>query len=142
MLNVLQKKLKDSEQSKLKVERMYKDLEVELKVLQEEKDRLKINVRDLTEYIEKKENNQRSKGNESRKEEKNKVCLFLWKEKRKSCNKTNVIEEQMYTCDKCDFQSTKSTALSKHMNIKHRTNKEQANDVVWCTECDMQFSQK
>ena len=48
----------------------------------------------------------------------------------------------MHNCDKCDFQATKATVLSKHKNIKHRTTQEQTNDVFRCIKCDLQLSEK
>ena len=65
----LKKKLKESEQSKLKVENMYKELETDVKNLQEEKERIQINVKDLTEYIEKKENSEGEKTADPEKED-------------------------------------------------------------------------
>ena len=76
-VNDLKKKLKESEHSKLKVENMYKELETVVKNLQEEKDRLKINVKDLTEYIETKENNEGGKPADPEKENARIVCNFL-----------------------------------------------------------------
>ena len=43
----------------------------------------------------------------------------------KHLSKHGYIEEPMHNCYKCDFQSTRSTTLSKHMNMKHRTPQEQ-----------------
>ena len=48
----------------------------------------------------------------------------------------------MHNCHQCDFQSRTSTALSKHMNIKHRTAQQETDDVFRCNECNIQFSAK
>ena len=83
---------------------------------------------------------------ETEKNNVNKVCKFIWKEKVKKMPsqsyQTKANEPEMPNCDKCDFQATKATVLSKHKNIKHRTTQEQSNDVFRCIECDLQFSEK
>ena len=149
----LEKLLKQSEQGKSKIEVMYKDCEEQVKILQEEKDRLNIDVKDLKEYINKKENSTTNKGDDTNKEksdDKKKVCKFIWKEKvetyankcKKSARIPNEIKEIMHNCDQCDFQSTTSTTLSKHMNMKHRTAQQETDDVFRCNDCNMQFSAK
>ena len=131
-------------QKKLKViEASYKEMETLVKDLQEEKETLKIDVKDLTEYIKKKDSHDNEKETEVKKA---KVCKFLWKDKgltkHSQSNEKENIENDMYNCEICDFQATKSAILSTHMNIKHRTTQEQTNDVFKCTECQLQFSEK
>ena len=110
------------------------------------KETLKIDVKDLTEYIQKKEIHDNKKDLETEQKQVSKVCTFLWKEKVQKrpspANQTKHIEQEMHNCDKCDFQATKSAVLSKHKNIKHRTTQEQTNDVFRCSECELQFSEK
>ena len=148
MIKELAVKLKQSELSKSKVENLYRGAEEQIKILQEEKDRLNINVKELTEYIQRKEHDDKVKDKEKIQEKK--VCRFVWKEKnRYNNNNYNEISkenenktEQMYNCNECSFQSTISSSLSKHINLKHKTNEEQSNDVFRCVDCDLQFSEK
>ena len=74
--------LKLSEQGKAKIELMYRGCEEQVKILQEEKDRLKVDVIDLREYITKNENKKSMNIEEN--SYKKKVCKFLWKEKRET----------------------------------------------------------
>ena len=138
-INDLQKKVKQ-------IEDLYRGAEVQMKELEEEKDRLKIDVKELTEFIQKKETTDKNK----EKEQTKKVCTFFWNDRKaKDVDKGRNIskiasenEEQMYNCEQCSFQSTISTALSKHMNITHRTKHEQSKDTYKCNDCEMQFSTK
>ena len=137
LIKQLKSQLKKKEQSKLQVEGLYREAEEKIKVLAEDNTRLEINVKDLNEYIARKEysDSESEKGNVNTK----KVCKFIWNETIKVSNHN---KETMYNCEQCSFQSTKPLELSKHLNTKHRTAEEQTDDVFRCTECDMQFSTK
>ena len=141
-VNVTETKTKDKTikelQTKLvKLEQLYRGAEEEIQSLQEEKERLKVNVNELTDFIQKKDRKETEKSSK-------KVCNFIWKEKDilKHTKLPSGHIEVMYNCQQCDFQSTVSAGLSKHMNIKHRTIQEETNDVFRCAECNMQFSSK
>ena len=90
-------------------------------------------MKELTELIQKKETTDKNK----EKEQTKKVCTLFWCDKKengvdKSRNMPKIAsenEEQMYNCEQCSFQLTISTALSKHMNITHRTKHEQSKDT-------------
>ena len=138
--------IKDLQNKIKQVEDLYRGSEDQVKELEEEKDRLKIDVKELTEYIQKTEHFNNIKG----KEQTSKVCTFFWNKKKekhveKDKNMSRIIkdkEEQMYNCEQCSFQSTLSTALSKHMNITHRNKHEQSRDTFKCNDCELQFSEK
>ena len=137
LIKELKSQLKLKDQSKLQVEGLYRKAEETIKVLEEDNTRLKINVKDLNEYITRKEYSE--KESEKNNVQTKKVCKFIWSEIIKVSNKD---KETMYNCDQCSFQATKSVTLSKHLNTKHRTAEEQTNDVFRCLECDLQFSTK
>ena len=141
----LTKRLKQSEQSTKNIETMYREAEKQIKTVKEENQRLRINVNDLNEYIKEKDNEDTT--TLANKEQTKKVCKFIWKEKDKIDKITehsvrSESSEEMYNCIQCSFQSTISAALSKHMNLKHRTPQEQSSDVFKCTDCNSQFSEK
>jgi chromosome segregation ATPase len=141
LINDLKKRLKQSEQSKQKTESMYREAEKQIKMVGEENHRLRINVKDLNEYIKEKENIATStlKNQENTK----KVCKFIWKDTRTPESGLLIEDsEEMHNCNQCSFQSTISAALSKHMNLKHRTAKEQSSGVFKCADCNTQFSEK
>ena len=130
--------IKDLERKLKQVEALYRGSEEQVKDLEEEKDRLKIDVKDLTEYIQKKEYDD-IKGNA--KEDNRNICKLYWKENTMQ-NTQEINAEQMFNCDKCSFQSTRQAVLSKHKNTTQRKAHEQTNDVFRCNGCEIQFSER
>ena len=45
-----------------------------------------------------------------------------------------------FNCNQCDFQCSTRMILTKHTNLKHRTEEDQEEGTLRCTECDEQFS--
>ena len=130
--------IKDLERKLKQVEAQYRGSEEQVKDLEEEKDRLNIDVKDLTEYIQKKEYDD-IKGDA--KEENRKICRFYWMEKIMQ-NTQEINAEQSFNCDECSFQSTRQAVLSKHKNTTHRKAHERTDDVFRCNDCEMQFSER
>ena len=74
LIKDLKSQVKQKDQGKLQVEQLYREAEEKIKLLQEDKNRLKINVKDLNEYISKKEYIE----NKAKKVQTKKVCKFFW----------------------------------------------------------------
>ena len=144
LIDDLQKRLKQSEQCKQKIEDLYRDAEKQIKTVGEENHRLRINVKDLNEFIKEKQSNDTSTS--KNKQHIKRVCKFIWKDINKTDRRSEYSApldiEEMHNCNQCSFQSTIQAALSKHMNLQHRTSKEQSQDVFICVDCNTQFSEK
>ena len=78
LIDDLQKRLKQSEQSKQNIENLYRDAEKQIQTVGEENHRLRINVKDLNEYIKEKESNDTSASKNE--QHIKRVCKFIWKD--------------------------------------------------------------
>ena len=105
-------KLKESNSKLEKIEKLYKESENEVARLQEEKDDLKIQVKDLTDYIELDQNERQQIINKP----KEKIVRF-----HKDTNK-----DKIFKCDECEYPFKEIAVLFRHKE-KHRATKQIAN---------------
>ena len=138
-IKTLKKELKLIQDEKQKLEILYRGAEGVIKKLEEEKDRLLIQVKDMNEYV---ETSEEVKDKEVVKQ----VCKFRWK--------GGDMEGMKEACKICDYKAANLTNMTNHMAWKHRNisqveqevvrPKEKAMDLLKCTvyKCEQQFDTK
>ena len=153
----LRKTVKELELSKKKLEYSYKNAEEKLKEMTEEMEKLKAENKNLRELSEKevnanKENILEDAEMHDLEEEKRLVKLKssgfsrntpqIEASVRESVDREVEVSKShdiQYNCQQCDFQTNAEMALTKHKILKHQ-NKENANKVIKCRDCESIFS--
>ena len=108
MIKELKKELKTSQTDKQKLEVLYRGAEEVVKKLQEEKDRLLIQVKDFKEFT---KTSEEVEDKDKNKKETKKVCNFKWKGAM-----TEILANK---CKLCDFKSTDEANMANHIKWKH-----------------------
>ena len=117
----VQKKLKESEESKKVLMKEYLKCEMELRKYTEETEKLKTEVKDLKAILKLKKQLDVNKKDSSGSDVFNndKVDPRRKPNHQSSPNK-RYFKEREYNCMECPFQGTEQKELSNHMNLKHR----------------------
>ena len=141
----------------------------ELRIVKEEKERLKIENRDIKhvqelsrrqdkiketilicdicEYPFKTQENLNSHKekhkNETEEGETNQtcgICSTEFSSNNEFRNHIKIKHITQFNCENCDFQGSSKIILTKHLNLKHRNKEDQENGTLICSNCKDQFS--
>ena len=169
LIKKLRGELRDKSEIIKTIQELYSGSEELVKVLQEEKERLKIRVKDLGEFIQLKENEDvessgkesddddneswktvpsRNKLNKRGKHVKSKeTCIIC-----SICGQYLITETELRAhiltchtqdnCKDCDFQATSKTILEKHIKFKHTHKDNHGSEEYSCEDCEEVFNTK
>ena len=158
----LQKALKESRESNVKLLKQYQECEKELRNKTEEYEKLKIENRDLKQNVElgerlklnkksdydyKNVHTEKKYQNKKQQQDAQYSCdkskfQSTSEQSFKTHTKTNHIEEEEFNCNDCPYQATAQLQLNKHINLKHRLANQMTEEVIYCKHCGEQFAEK